>query len=160
MDLDLLKFFIWETRDSNKSYFLWDFFWFDWDLSFLSVFSEDELVSSYEDILDLVNTDLVPVQVSKELTNRIIVYSKLLIASEYFNSIHHYKNEHWFIGELANPYYNPSNINKYNGFTLVKHQKATYAGIIYFNCLTDLEKTIDMLGNDLKYLLWFQKEYS
>ena len=84
----------------------------------LSVFSEDELVSSYEDILDLVNTDLVPVQVSKELTNRIIVYSKLLIASEYFNSIHHYKNEHWFIGELANPYYNPSNINKYNGFNL------------------------------------------
>ena len=74
----------------------------------LSVFSEDELVSSYEDILDLVNTDLVPVQVPKELTNRIIVYSKLLIASEYFNSIHHYKNEHWFIGELANPYYNPS----------------------------------------------------
>lgn len=119
----------------------------------LSVFSEDELVSSYKDIIDLVNTDSVTVQVPKELTNRIIVYSKLLIASEYFNSIHRYKNEHWFIGELANPYYNPSNINKYNGFTLVKHQKATYAGIIYFNCLTDLEKTIDMLGDDLKYLL-------
>lgn len=119
----------------------------------LSVFSEDELVSSYKDILDLVNTDSVIVQVPEELTNRIIVYSKLLIASEYFNSIHHYKNEHWFIGELANPYYNPSNLNKYNGFTLVKHQKATYAGIIYFNCLTDLEKTIDMLGDDLKYLL-------
>lgn len=119
----------------------------------LSVFSEDELVSSYKDILDLVNTDLVTVQVPKELTNRIIVYSKLLIASEYFNSIHPYKNGHWFIGELANPYYSPSNLNKYNGFTLVRHQKTTYAGIIYFNCLTDLEKTIDMLGDDLKYLL-------
>lgn len=119
----------------------------------LSVFSEDELVSSYKDIIDLVNTDSVTVQVPEELTNRIIVYSKLLIASEYFNSIHRYKNEHWFIGELANPYYNPSNLNKYKGFTLVKHQKAIYAGIIYFNCLTDLEKTIDMLGNDLKYLL-------
>lgn len=119
----------------------------------LSVFSEDELISSYKDILDLVNTDSVIVQVPKELTNRIIVYSKLLIASEYFNSIHRYKNEHWFIGELANPYYQPSNLNKYNGFTLVKHQKATYAGIIYFNCLTDLEKTIDMLGDDLKSLL-------
>ena len=119
----------------------------------LSVFSEDELVSSYNDILDLVNTDSVTVQIPKELTNRIIVYSKLLIASEYFNSIHPDEYGHWFIGELANSYYNPSNLNKYNGFTLVRHQKTTYAGIIYFNYLPDLEKTIDMLGNDLKYLL-------
>lgn len=119
----------------------------------LSVFSEDELVSSYKDILDLVNTDSVTVQVPEELTSRIIVYSKLLIASEYFNSIHPDEDGHWFIGELADPYYHHFNLNKYNGFTLVRHQKTTYAGIIYFNYLTDLKKTIDMLGNDLKYLL-------
>lgn len=55
--------------------------------------------------------------------------------------------------ELANPYCDHFNLNKYNGFTLVRHQKTTYAGIIYFNYLTDLKKTIDMLGNDIKYLL-------
>ena len=69
----------------------------------LSVFSEDELVSSYKDILDLVNTDSVTVQVPDELTSRIIVYSKLLIASEFFNSIHPDGDGHWFIGELADP---------------------------------------------------------
>ena len=113
----------------------------------LQVYKEEELM----DITSLVNKSSVCINIPDSVSSeKYHILAELEMYAEYFNSKSPEKEMKYFLSSRSNV------INKsstcIHSIVIMGHSFVRYAGIVYFNSIEDLQKTVSIMGSKLTEL--------
>ena len=123
----------------------------------LSAYKENELITSYVNILSKINTVIRNLYVSSENDANIKALVKLTNIAKYFNGnwVKTTSNTGYFIVNIVTTPFSCSNplIKKINNkYAIYKHMTVVYPGIVYFKDPEDIIKAYKIMGEDFNNL--------
>lgn len=114
----------------------------------LQVYKEEELI----DITSLVNKSSVCINIPDSVSSeKYQVLAELEAYAEYFNSKSPEKEMRYFLSSRSNGVSYKSSTCIHN-IVIMGHSSVRYAGIVYFNSIEDLQKTVSIMGSRLTEL--------
>ena len=113
----------------------------------LQVYKEEELI----DITSLVNKSSVCINIPDSVSSeKYQVLTELEAYAEYFNSKSPEKEMKYFLSSGSNAISKSSTC--IDSIVIMGHSFVRYAGIVYFNSIEDLQKTVSIMGSKLTKL--------
>lgn len=114
----------------------------------LQLYKKEELI----DIISLVNKSSVCINIPDSVSpEKYHILAELEAYAEYFNSISKEKEMKYFLSSRANGIGYKSSTCIYS-IVIMGHSTVRYAGVVYFNSIEDLQKTVSLMGSKLTEL--------
>lgn len=112
----------------------------------LQVYKEEELI----DITSLVNKSSVCINIPNSVSSeKYHILAELEAYAEYFNSKSPEKEMRYFLSSRPNGIVGYKSSTCIYNIVIMGHSSVRYAGIVYFNSIEDLQKTVGIMGSRL-----------
>lgn len=112
----------------------------------LQVYKEEELI----DITSLVNKSSVCINIPDSVSSdKYHILAELEAYAEYFNSKSKEKEMRYFLSSRPNRIVGYKSSTCIYNIVIMGHSSVRYAGIVYFNSIEDLQKTVGIMGSRL-----------